>query len=157
MSQFNHHGQILPMDTGPADAVDTLGMELPVSQDEIEDLLYGEGRGAEERLDRLRELRLDLQARGAGDYFVEQDAPSLIAEIDRAIERLEVATGQRDGGELSDPVSLDVDPLAHRETLSPDDDELLDLAAADEASIADELQTAGEIADGGAPPSRSAR
>lgn len=50
-----------------------------------------------------------------------------------------------------DPTSVDHDPAAHRETLSPDSDELEAIEAADEASLEDELESAidkGQWIDG---------
>ena len=47
-----------------------------------------------------------------------------------------------------DDTMMDVDPLAHRETLSPDDDELLDAMDAEAASLEeDEDAENGDVLD----------
>ncbi|MDF2799470.1 MAG: hypothetical protein K0R85_2214 [Devosia sp.] len=97
----NHPGSILPQDTEPADAVDEVIVGQPISQDEVDDLLYGEDRPAGERVDR----------------------DPLLDEIDRAIAEL--------SGSLSDADDefdygnatgvLAQDPDDHLDALSPDD------------------------------------
>jgi|GEM_PF-473508 len=130
MTTLNHRGSILPQDIDPGDFVDLTNTSQPITLSEVEDLLYGEDRPAEERLDRLREFREILVARDAGDV-ADNDTAALLGEIDTAIERLG-GTLDQDRDETDDDFialggAMDRDPSDHRETLSPDDDELLDL------------------------------
>lgn len=131
MRPSNHPGRIIPQDTAPSDAVEDVIAGLPISQNEIDELLYGEDRPAEERLDRLRELADDLRARAAGEVGGD-DAETLVAEIERTISTLETKTRH-----APEPGALDDDPLDHRETLSPDSDELEEIE--DEDSIEDDI------------------
>jgi hypothetical protein len=119
----NNPGSILPQDTEPADAADEVIVGQPISQDEVDDLLYGEDRPAGERIDRLRELADHLRARQAGDLATNPDSDPLLDEIDRAIAQL--------GGSLADADDefdygnatgvLAQDPDDHLDALSPDD------------------------------------
>lgn len=111
---------------------DTPGMAQPVSQTEVEELLYSDDWPIEERLARLRDMRRDIAEFEAPDYG-DEDPLTLVRFIDDAITRL-----QRLTGEGMDPTSVDQDASAHRETLSPDSDELEAIEAADEASFGED-------------------
>lgn len=111
---------------------DTPGFAQPVSQTEVEELLYGDGWPIEERLARLREMRGAIAELEAPD-FGDEDPLVLVRSIDDAIGRLEKLEG-----EGMDPTSVDQDASAHRETLSPDSDELEAIEEADEASFSED-------------------
>jgi hypothetical protein len=108
---------------------------LPVSQAEVEELLYGDDRSPQERIERLQELAAQMREQEPGD-FGDGDLHALLREIDEAIARL---TGDinRDPGLEFDEVSTDDDPLNHRETLAPDSDELNAIEDDDERSLTD--------------------
>ncbi|MDB5539808.1 MAG: hypothetical protein JWQ89_1535 [Devosia sp.] len=129
MGANNHFRGLLAEDTPAGNDGDTPGYAQPVSQTEIEDLLYGDDWPADERLLRLRAMRSELADLEASD-FGEDDPLTMILSIDEAIARLESVDG-----ESMDPTSVDHDPTAHRETLSPDSDELEAIEEADEASF----------------------
>ena len=133
MSQINHQDSIVTArDTlfGDDEQVRT-GPALPIAQDEVDELLFGESLGKEERLNRLLQLREEMTAAGSADV-AGSDAASLLTEIGRAISELQSLPG-----EGMDPASVDHNPEDHRETLSPDDDELLALLDEDEEEEAD--------------------
>lgn len=111
---------------------DEPGYTLPVSATEIEELLYSEEWPADERIRRLLDMRGQLAELESPDYG-DDDPLRLVRQIDAAISQL-----QNLDGEGMDPSGMDMDPSAHRETLSPDSDELLDLEALDEASLTDD-------------------
>lgn len=111
---------------------DTPGFAQPVSQAEIEELLYGDDWPIEQRLARLREMRGELAELEAPDYG-DEDPLTLVRSIDEAIGKLEGLNG-----ESMDPTSIDHDASAHRETLAPDSDELEAIEEADEASFAED-------------------
>lgn len=133
MRPSNHPGHIIPQDTAPSDAVGDVITGLPISQNEIDELLYGEDRPAEERLLRLRELSDDLRARAAGEIG-DDDAAELLGSVQQAIATLDTKTDF-----AGEPGMLDDDPLDHRETLSPDSDELEAIEEEDEASVEDDV------------------
>jgi hypothetical protein len=140
MSQKSNSETILAQDIDPNDVNDLPGPGQPISLAEIEDLLYGEEIPAEERLERLREFRDQMQDQESTD-FGDNDAQSLMGEIDRAITRLSGATHEFEDPEdlaFDDAIAVDLDPVDHRETLAPDDDVLLDLEEADEESMEDD-------------------
>ena len=125
----NHPGSIIPGDSNPDDTGNEVLAELPFSHDEVNELLYGaDERPATERLDRLRELADGLRARHSAD--ISNDVRSLLAEVENAIGEIEA--GERMGGQQGGGN----DPADHRETLSPDSDELEALEEADEADMA---------------------
>ena len=128
MTANNHFRGLLAEDTPAGNDGDTPGFAQPVSQAEIEELLYGDDWPAAERLARLRSIRTELVDLEATD-FGDDDPRTLIGAIDEAIAQLNGLDG-----EGMDPTSVDHDPAAHRETLSPDSDELDAIAANDEAS-----------------------
>lgn len=128
----NHFRGLIAEDTPAGNDGDTPGLAQPVSQTEIEELLYGDGWPAGERLARLLSIREELVNLEATD-FGDDDPRSLIGAIDEAVSRLNGLEG-----EGMDPTSVDHDPAAHRETLSPDSDELDIIAADDAASLTDE-------------------
>ncbi|WP_332811085.1 hypothetical protein [Sphingomonas sp.] len=132
MTANNHFRGLLAEDTPAGNDGDTPGFAQPVSQTEIEELLYGDDWPAAERLSRLQSIRAELADLEATD-FGDDDPRTLIGAIDEAIAQL---TGL--AGEGMDPTSIDHDPGAHRETLSPDSDELEAISADDEASLTDE-------------------
>jgi hypothetical protein len=136
MRASNHPGRILPQDTAPGDALEETLAGLAISFDEIQELLYGDDRPVEARIDRLRELADELRAREAGEV-ADNDAETLLGEVERAIAELE-SKDERAG----EPGALDVDPLEHRETLAPDSDEREALEDADEESVEDDI---GEV------------
>ncbi|MDP1732360.1 MAG: hypothetical protein Q8L54_14540 [Devosia sp.] len=138
MSHLNHSGDIVGQDTEVGDDGDSPGIAQPVSQAEIEELLYGDEWPAGERLARLRDFRDDLQSREAADLGTD-DPKSLLREIDDAIARLE-----RSHGESMDPCSVDHNPEDHRETLSPDSDELEAIEERDQASLAEDVPEGGD-------------
>ena len=128
-----HLGHVLPQDTRPGDANEEANAGQPVSLNEIEDLLYGDDRPADQRIERLRELAEELRARAAGD-IADDDAGAVLEEVERAIATL-VAKSQFVG----EPGALDEDPLAHRETLAPDSDELEEIEEEDEESVEEDI------------------
>ena len=111
---------------------DTPGMAQPVSQAEVEELLYSDDWPIEERLARLNEMRQNIADLEAPDYG-DEDPLDLVRFIDDAINRL-----QKLRGEGMDPTSVDHDAGAHRETLSPDSDELEAIEEADDASFGED-------------------
>lgn len=128
----NHFRGLIAEDTPAGNDGDVPGFAQPVSQAEIEELLYGDDWPAGERLARLLSIRAELSNLEATD-FGDDDPRSLIGAIDEAVSRLNSLVG-----EGMDPTSVDHDPTAHRETLSPDSDELDAIAAEDEASLEDD-------------------
>lgn len=134
MRPSNHPGYIIARDTAVADGSPEVLSELPFTLDEVNELVYGDDRPAEERIDRLRELADDLRARAAGDLGDGEDDPdSLLAEVEGAIRLLETKSAF-----AGEPGMLDEDPTDHRETLAPDSDELDQVEEADEDSLEEE-------------------
>lgn len=125
----NHFRGLIAEDTPAGNDGDTPGFAQPVSQTEIEELLYGDDWPAAERLARLLSIRDELSNLEATD-FGDDDPRTLIGAIDEAVAQLNGLAG-----EGMDPTSVDHDPAAHRETLSPDSDELAAIEAADQASL----------------------
>jgi hypothetical protein len=130
-----HPGRIIAQDVVPDDGGGDMPMAQPVSQAEIEDLLYGDDRPAAERIQRLQEISAQLREQEPGD-FGDNDPGALASEIDEAVARLSGAN-DRDADLEFDETSMDDDPLNHRETLSPDSDELEEIEEQDEASLSD--------------------
>jgi len=131
----SHPGHVLPQDITPPDGWGEMNAAQPVSSAEIEDLLYGEDRPVEERLARLREIADELRQMEPAD-FGDDDPGVLLGQIDEAIARL-LGGIDRDPQAVFDEVSTDDDPLAHRETLSPDSDELETIEEQDDESLDD--------------------
>ena len=129
MSDFR---DVVGRDTLTGNDGDEPGYTLPVSPTEIEELLYSEEWSADERVERLLAMRGQLAELESPD-FGDDDPLTLIRQIDDAVARLR----GRDG-EGMDPTGIDMDPSSHRETLSPDSDELLDLEEEDEESFTDD-------------------
>ena len=135
MSQTNSGSSILDQESQLGDAVDQPGIDYPFTQDEIDDLLYGETDSTGDRLAKLRELRDQITARRGAEWMGD-DPQRMLGEIETAIQRLEGASGADQDRDYSlDETMMDTDPLSHRETLSPDDDQLLDAQEAEEASL----------------------
>lgn len=132
VSPLNHRGELLPQNTGLDDDAFPPGIAQPVSQAEIEELLYSSERSSDERAARLREIREELLARESADRG-DDDPLALIREIDEAIAHLDLR------GEGMNPSSVDQNPEDHRETLSPDSDEREALEDEDEASVEDDI------------------
>ncbi len=130
----NHFRGLLAEDTPAGNDGETPGFAQPMSQTEIEELLYGDDWPAAERLARLQTVRAELTNLEATD-FGDDDPRTLIGAIDEAISQL---TGLV--GEEMDPTSIDHNPGAHRETLSPDSDELEAISADDESSLTDDRE-----------------
>jgi len=150
----DHHGTMVPQDTN-FDNADQPGIAQPYSQSEIEDLLYGDDRSAEERLARLRELREESAVRESGDWG-DQDPKAMLAELDRAIDELSATIANGDDGETYAGLAtnFDNDPADRRDALSPDDEEARQAIEGDEdeAFFDDEDEDAAleeEIWDGG--------
>jgi len=150
----DHHGTMVPQDTN-FDNADQPGIAQPYSQSEIEDLLYGDDRSAEERLARLRELREESAVRESGDWG-DQDPKAMLAELDRAIDELSATIANGDDGETYAGLAtnFDNDPADRLDALSPDDEEARQAIEGDEdeAFFDDEDEDAAleeEIWDGG--------
>ena len=141
MRSTHFHDDIVPQDTALNDTSDETIISLPLSETEIEDLLYGGERSSAERIELLRALRDDIAERESSD-FGGNDPRALLDEIDSRI--AELLGAERDG---SRHAIFDRDPLAHRETLAPDSDELDALEEDDEASLREEPDLFGDGAD----------
>ena len=131
---INHQDAIVTArDTllGDEDEQAELGPAIAVNQHEVDELLYNEEIGAGDRATRLRQMREQLMGAGSVDAS-ESDARGMVREIDRAIAELEGLPG-----EAMDPASVDHNPEDHRETLSPDDDVLLDMQDGEDDGEAD--------------------
>ena len=63
-----HPGRVLPQDVAPQDGWGEMMTALPISQAEIDDLLYGDDRPPAERAERLGELAEYLRSREPGDF-----------------------------------------------------------------------------------------
>lgn len=133
-----HPGRIVPQDVVPDDGGGETLTALPISQAEIDELLYGDDRPPGERIERLQELAAQMRDQEPGD-FGGGDTKALLLEIDEAVARLR-GDMERDPDLVFDEVTSDDDPLNHRETLSPDSDELEELEEEDEESIRDDEQ-----------------
>ena len=133
-----HPGRIVPQDLVPDDGSGDSLTALPISQSEIDELLYGDDRPEAERLERLNEIAAQLRQQEPGD-FGGGDTRALLGEIDEAIARLS-GDIERDPDMIYDEPSMDGDPLNHRETLSPDSDELEELEEEDEASVKEDAE-----------------
>jgi hypothetical protein len=130
-----HPGRVLPQDLVQQDGSGDVMTALPISQAEIEDLFYGDDRPAVERVERLAELAESLRNQESGD-FGDDDPGKLLTEINAAIARISGALERDPDLEFDEP-TMDGDPLNHRETLSPDSDELEAIEEDDEASLSD--------------------
>lgn len=138
---MSHFRDLIGQDDTVGNDGDTPGFAAPIGPGEIEELLYNEEWTATARIERLKEMRTQLAGLESPD-FGDDDPRTLIRQIDGALAQLQTLAG-----EGMDPSSMDLDPAAHRETLSPDSDELLDLEALDEASLADEGETPDDEID----------
>jgi hypothetical protein len=114
----NNPGRLVPQETN-FDNADAPGIAQPFSQNEIEDLLYGDDRPVEDRVARLREMREEMAARESGD-FGDEDPAAMLDELDRAIEQLQGDADNLD--ETGDAAAfMSADPADHLDALSPDD------------------------------------
>ena len=129
---MSHFRDLIGQDLPVGNDGDTPGYSAPVGPGEIEELLYNEEWTASARIERLLEMRGQLADLESPD-FGDNDPRGLIRQIDAAIGQLRNLEG-----EGMDPSGIDMDPSNHRETLAPDSDELLDLAALDDASLSDD-------------------
>lgn len=124
MSQPNpRHGTILPQSNGFDDGEDTPGIAQPISQSEIEELLYNDERPVDERIERLREMRDEAAIRASGDSG--SDAWILLRELENALDMLvrdEEAADSNAEFAVFD-AAYEVDPADHLEALSPDDED----------------------------------
>ena len=82
-----HPGRIFAQDVVPDDGTDDMLTALPISQSEIDELLYGDDRSAEERIVRLQELAEQLRNQKPAD-FGDNDPGALLGEINEAIAQL---------------------------------------------------------------------
>ena len=128
----SHPGRILPQDIVADDGAGDTLTAMPFGQSEIEELLYGDDRPAQERVARLQEVAAALREEESADCGG-GDTKSLLGEVEEAIARL--SGGLDPDGDLPEEPSMDDDPLNHRETLSPDSDELEEIEQQDEASL----------------------
>lgn len=126
---MSHFRDLIGQDDTVGNDGDTPGFAAPIGPGEIEELLYNEEWTATARIERLLEMRARLADLESPD-FGDDDPRTLIRQIDAALGQL-----QSLAGEGMDPSSMDLDPAAHRETLSPDSDELLDLEALDQEDV----------------------
>jgi hypothetical protein len=138
---MSHFRDLIGQDDTVGNDGDTPGFSAPIGPGEIEELLYNEGWTASGRIERLLEMRARLVELESPD-FGDDDPRALIRQIDAAIGQLRNLEG-----EGMDPAGIDMDPGSHRETLSPDSDELLDLEALDAASLTDEEEPDEDDAD----------
>ena len=70
VQNHSHPGSLVPQETN-FDNADTPGIAQPYSQSEIEDLLYGNDRSVEDRLERLKEMRFGTGARNSTRTCIE--------------------------------------------------------------------------------------
>ena len=88
MSKFNHPGSILPQFNDMGDDDDRTGGPLPFSEVEVRGTAFMETIGRrQDRIGRLVEFRDELRGRQSTDFF-DDDARSLLVEINRAISQL---------------------------------------------------------------------
>lgn len=118
VQQHDNSDSIIAQDRN-YDGVDQPGGLSPYSQTEIDDLLYASDRPVEDRVERLKEIRAEMQMRESGD-FGDEDGRDLITEIDRAIDELQ---GDLEGVEASPDMAPEaiMDPADHLDALAPDD------------------------------------
>lgn len=147
MSQTHHRGTLMPQEIN-FDNADQPGISQPYSQTEIEELLFGDDRPVEERLQRLREIRSELAGRESADWG-DEDPAALLGEVDRAIDALSTDGANADDTDDYANLAPAMEREANLETLSPDDfeareaiegpDEEVDLDD-DEPGILDETE-----------------
>jgi hypothetical protein len=142
MASVNQDSILLSTDIRSGDENKPTGPAQPVSQNEIDDLLYNEEIPTAVRLARLRQYRDELTAQESLD-FGGTDSADAIGEIDLAITRLE------GGGALGGIAPLDIDPADHRETLAPDDELREAIEEEDAASVEDDLFGVEDVEEDG--------
>ena len=136
VQQHDNSDSIISQDES-YDAVDQPGLSNPYSQNEIDDLLYSSERSVEDRIQRLSEIRAEMQARASGD-FGGQDGRDMLAEIDRALDELRGDSQTADNNAELAPEAV-IDPDDHLDTLAPDDiDARSALTGEDEELFADD-------------------
>lgn len=118
MAEHPHEGRVIPVDQAMGDDANPMAALMPISIDEVNDYLYDESRPAEERLDRLREIRDELSGLDASDTM--GDVHSLRGEIDRAIATLEDSDRS-----APEDAATSFDPSDHIEAQSPDDEDAI--------------------------------
>ena len=138
----DHHGTMVPQDTN-FDNADQPGIAQPYTQSEVEELLYGDDRPANERLARLRELRDESAIRESGDWGG-QDPAAMLDEIDRAIDELSatIANGDDDETYAGLATNFDNDPADRLDALSPDDEDGRHAIEGDEEMLDEEDEAA---------------
>jgi len=129
---MSHFRDLIGQDDTVGNDGDTPGYASPIGPGEIEEMLYNEEWTATARIERLHAMRAQLSELESPD-FGDDDPKVLIRQIDAAIGQL-----QNLQGEGMDAAGIDMDASAHRETLAPDSDELLDLEEADAESLTDD-------------------
>lgn len=138
---MSHFRDLIGQDDTVGNDGDTPGYTAPIGPGEIEELLYNEEWTAGARIERLLAMRAQLSELESPD-FGDDDPKTLIRQIDAALGQLRNLEG-----EGMDASSMDLDPSTHRETLSPDSDELLDLEEADAESLTDDEETSEDEID----------
>lgn len=133
MVHSNGNGDVTGQDTEIGEDDDIPGIGQPLSQAEIEELLYSDEWPAGVRLERLRAYRDELMSREAADFGA-ADPHTLLREVETAIASLESLPGEE-----MDPAAIDHNPADHRETLAPDSDELDAIEEEDEESLAEDI------------------
>lgn len=118
MAEHPHEGRVIPVDQAMGDDANPMAALMPISIDEVNDYLYDESRPAEERLDRLREIRDELSGLDASDTM--GDVHSLRGEIERAIATLEDSDRS-----APEDAATSFDPSDHIEAQSPDDEDAI--------------------------------
>ena len=146
MSQTHNRGTLMPQEIN-FDNSDQPGISQPYSQSEIEDLLFGDDRPVEERLQRLREIRSELALRESADWG-DEDPAALLNEVDRAIDTL--STDETSAEETDDYANLAaaLEQEAPLDSLSPDDVEAREaIEGPDEADFLDDDEDENGILD----------
>jgi hypothetical protein len=119
MGQVHNHGTMMPQEIN-FDNADQPGISQPYSQTEVEELLFGDDRPVEERLQRLREIRAELANRESADWG-DEDPAALLLEVDRAIDALRTDEDNADDTDAYANLSPALEQEADLESLSPDD------------------------------------
>ena len=107
---------ILALDSEPGGDGDIPGYALPISMDDIQDVIFAASDPVNVRVEKLQRMRQEFVSRAAAD--MESDYDDYIAEIDRGLDELQ---GPADG--FITPESLDEydDPAGFDEHSAVDD------------------------------------